>query len=364
MASDRMTHPGAGERRRGLNLTMVASPTDDEGPNGRTWRSTALRVRCADISEPLSRLGHRVKLIHSNRIEARRQDGSWYDGDVYLFYQTLEDYRDLADDLRARGKIVVVDLCDDVFNMAGRIGLAGELAMRASAVTVPTLSLAKRFMKRLRCPIHVVPDGIEGARGIPAAPRSRGALRLLWYGWQHKIGAVADGLEALARFARDRRRILLSCVTNLAPIQPDLARVMRGGTEDLSVRVFAWRQDIYLNAFAEADLVIVPSGASLRESGASPIRMAQALWSGRLPIVERTAGYLTAEFAPFGCFHDSLTDGIAWAMEHPRQVMDRIVAAQRQIESTRSPGALARDWHRALTAIVEQSRASAAPETA
>jgi hypothetical protein len=347
------------ESRATVNVTLVMPPKDDVGPEGKTWRNAAMRVRCGVIAEPLGRMGARVKMVYSQRIDRRRADGSWYDADVYVFYQTLEDYGAVVDELLGLGKMVVVDLCDDVFGMEGRVTFAGEIARRATAVTVPTHDLARRLADRVDTPIRVVPDAVEWAREAPRAPGGDGALRVLWYGWQHKCGALTDRIPDLTRFASERRPVLLSCVTDLDPIQPDLARIMRSGTEDLSIRVFAWTLEVFAELLTETDVVVMPDGEALAQSGRSPIRMVQAFQAGRWPIVEIVDSF--EEFAPFECLCETLSDGLE-RMERERDlIVDRITRAQDHIHRTRGAEVVARRWYEVLSSIVTDGAVDAAP---
>jgi len=275
-------------------------------------------------------------------------DGSFYDADIYVIYQAQEDQRSIVTALLEAGKCVVTDVCDDVALYRGVLSCTWENARRAHAITVPTRSLADRLGVRIGTPIHVVPDAVEGDPLPVRPPRTIGPLRLFWYGWQHKIGALAHRLPELARFS-ERRRLALGVMTNMDPVGPVLQQIIEASSDPLVIRVEPWQLASFNDAMEQADIVIIPYNDSVSYSGRSPVRLIQAVWQGRLAISEDVDGY--PEFARFGLLHRSLVDGVVWAIDHPEAVEPALIEARRYVAEVHHPSVLAARWLRTLTEI-------------
>lgn len=332
-----------------MRVTFILENPDDASRGRATWKNAALRVRCAEIAAPLGARGPAVKLLLSRKIEERKADGSFFDSDVYVIFQTLEDHRPIVDELSDAGKCVVVDVCDDVSGYIGNLAWTWENAQRATAVTVPTRGLADRLSSRLGQTIHVIPDAVEGARSKIRPPGQVGPLRLFWYGWQHKIRALEPRLEAIERYSHQQRPIVLTVMSNLDPIGGTLDRIIVRYGKSLSIETRPWSIADFEMAMEETDIAIVPYGGFLESSGRSPIKLMQAIWRGRLAISEDITGY--PEFGRFALLRDSLIDGITWATSQGEQVTRNLALAQDYIAATRQPAAVAIEWHRALLQI-------------
>ena len=50
-------------------------------------------------------------------------------------------------------------------------------------------------------------------------------MRLIWFGWQQKIGALTAALDELRALAKERP-VALTCVTNPPASEPALARIL------------------------------------------------------------------------------------------------------------------------------------------
>lgn len=331
-----------------LRITGLMPQADDDSMGDRRWKSASVRIRCVEIAPYVGALGATVKLVESSLVQKRIADGSFFDADVYVIYQTLEDHREVVSTLLEAGKCVVTDVCDDVTQYPGVLGLTWDNARRAHAITVPTRSLADRLGAQIDTPIHVIPDAVEGTPQPVRPPRTEGPLRLFWYGWQHKVSALAARLPELARLA-ERRRIALGLMTNVDPVGPALQSVLDASTERLTIRVTPWQLAAFNATMSHADIAIMPYIDRVSYSGRSPVRLVQALWLGRLAIAEDVEGY--PEFERFGLLHRSLADGVAWAIEHPETAMGALNEARRYVAQTHHPQVLARQWLDALTEI-------------
>ena len=344
-----------GHTGRPLLITGLLSTANDGSVDDRRWKDVGIRVRCLEIARHLGALGQTLKLVESLNAPRRMADGSFFDSDIYVIYQALEDHRPYVSALLDAGKCVVTDVCDDAAQYRGLLGHTWENAQRAHGITVPTRSLAERLAVRTATPIHVVPDAVEGAPRPVRLPRADGPLRLFWYGWQHKIGVLADRLPALAGLA-ERRPVELALMTNMDPVQPVLRDILDSSRPGLSIRAEPWSFDAFNATMEQADIAIIPYDDSVSYSGRSPVRLIQAAWQGRLAISEDVDGY--PEFARFGLLHASLIDGLEWAIGNPAAVERALHDVRRYVAETYHPAVLARFWLRALTDIHRRFEAS------
>lgn len=343
-----------GQTDRPLRITGILSAANDGSVGNRRWKEAGIRVRCLEIAQHLGALGPVLKLVESQNVPKRMADRSFFDADIYVIYQALEDHRRYVSALLDAGKCVVTDICDDVTGFVGVLGYAWENAQRAHGITVPTRSLAERLAARTATPIHVVPDAVEGAPRPVRLPRADGPLRLFWYGWQHKIGTLADRLQALAWLA-ERRPIELAIMTNMDPVNPVLRHILDSSWPGLGIRAEPWSFDAFNATMEQADIVVIPYDDSVSYSGRSPVRLVQAVWQGRVAISEDVDGY--PAFARFGLMHGSVVDGIEWAVDNPAAVGRALRDARRYVAETHHPAVLARFWFRALSDVHRQFKA-------
>ena len=324
-----------------MKLTILTANTDLVLAGRRSWTRASIRLRAGALAAPLASLGVRVKIIVANAVDARRRDGSLFDGDVFWLSQSVEDWHAAFNALRAAGKPVVVDVCDDVFSMVGAGARMAELARQADAVTVSSQPLIDLAAAQVDGPVHFLADAVEGERYLPGTCGVDGPVRLIWFGWQQKIGALTAALDELRALAKERP-VALTCVTNPPASDPALARILAAADTRLSVTVLPWVAATYAAHIHAADFVLMPDAPVLRTSGKSDNRVHQAFWAGRFPIVTDRASY--RHHARFACLHDSLYDGVTWALGQRRAVLAAIAAAQDHIAAHATPAALA---HRA-----------------
>lgn len=340
-----MTRP---DDNRPLRITGLLPRANDRSLGVRGWKDAGIRIRCLTIAPHLGNFGPAIRLVESLNLDDRIADRSFFDADVYVIYQTLEDHRPVVATLLDAGKCVVVDVCDEVSKHQGVLSFTWDNARRATAVTVPTRNLAARLAPRTDTPIYVVPDAVEGERQPIRPPRGDGPLRLFWYGWQHKIGTLAQRLPALAEFAR-RRPLDLTIMSNLDPVQPLLRGMLGAAGDRLAIRAVPWLHADFNAAMEQADIAIVPYDDSVAYSGRSPVRVIQAAWQGRLAISEDVEGY--PELARFGVLHRSIVDGIAWALDHPHDAARQLELLQACVAESYRPQVVAKAWLRSLRAI-------------
>jgi len=213
-----------------------------------------------------------------------------------------------------------------------------DMARGALAVTAPSEELARAAAARLGREVEVVPEPLEGERRAPRAarvkPRSRplewlaqraglatGAwrTRLLWSGEEKDIEAIVGAYPALQRLGRELP-LELHCVAAPEALERLLERVQEDAPEALTLSVEAASPAAMARALEACDFVLLPPDERRRRA---------ALHAGRLAI----GGADPCE-------------AIRWALAHPRETLEGLQRAQRELDQTHAPAVVARAWVR------------------
>ena len=133
-----------------------------------------------------------------------------------------------------------------------------------------------------------------------------------------------------------------------AAIVQEIARHAAIRNPNFSVSFTEWSLSSVEDALERADLVLIPHELEMRWTHVmSHNRLVAAIRAGRFAIASPIPAY--QELASYAWLGNSLVDGIQWALTHPSQVTERIIAGQAHIESRFSPVTIAQKWSRALT---------------
>lgn len=236
--------------------------------------------------------------------------------------------------------VVFCDLSPDVSSFIYDLLRAEniDMARGAFAVTAPSEELAQAAAARLGREVEVVPEPLEGERRAPRAarvkPRSRplewlaqraglatGAwrTRLLWSGEEKDIEAIVGAYPALQRLGRELP-LELHCVAAPEALERLLERVQEDAPEALTLSVEAASPAAMARALEACDFVLLPPDERRRRA---------ALHAGRLAI----GGGDPCE-------------AIRWALAHPRETLEGLQRAQRELDQTHAPAVVARAWVR------------------
>jgi hypothetical protein len=271
-------------------------------------------------------------------------------------------YRKLLERIDDRRGRVVFSIADDHFEDRDFLSFYREALPECLAVTAVSERLAATVRDLTERPVYVVPEPAEGVRRPPHAPTTRRPsrwllwlaehagvpgdawrVRLLWYGYPMNLHVLLDMLPELERFSTVYP-LELTCITNpVAEIEQLLTPERTRGDARLRARFIPWTFGAVENALAASDFVLIPSQyGDLRRQAKSPNRLVSALHGGRLPICHPLPAY--APYAGFAWVGENLVEGLRWALENPRKVVERIAAGQGYIEERHSPEAVARAW--------------------
>jgi hypothetical protein len=260
------------------------------------------------------------------------------------------------DDARLR---VVFSLSDDHFAEPEFLAFYRDALPECLGVTVISQPLAEAVRRLTSRPVVVAPEPYEGARSSPHAyarrkpaaplawlarrigvPEDHWRLRLLWFGYPQNLPPLLELLPALESFSR-RQPLSLTVVTQHFPELSDLFTPARQRADaPLRMAFTPWTPLVMDSAIAQNDIVLIPVDPVRRAK--SPNRLVAGLHGGRFVVAHPLPAY--APYAQFAWIGDDLCAGLAWAVRHPREVVERIARGQAFIDERHSPDAVARFW--------------------
>ena len=263
--------------------------------------------------------------------------------------------RELARRIKAAGKRVILDLCDDHFyNPAGlakyreadkslreMIGLCDRVIC-----STPVLAQAVKAAAKLAVTPGVAPDAYEQApvSAGPPTPMDQPA-RLLWFGRHGSPNApagMADLLlvkDALAEAHSKRPFELVICSDSEArfgEVAPALG---------VPARFVPWTPASFAAELARADAVLIPLSDNPFVAAKTHNRLTLALSAGAPAVADHLDSY--DEFAPF-CFIGDWWAGLEAVLLHPEAARARAAEARPYLEAHWSPAAVAPQWEAAL----------------
>jgi len=306
---------------------------------------------------------YRYRVLEPIRfLGARGQAVELYD-DAYLGrYRTVvfskaygpED-RKLARRLKAAGKRVILDLCDDhFFNPAdlpkyreAREGLLAMIALCDKVVcSTPVLARAVQAHAGLAETPAVAPDAYEQATVLagPPTPGDQPA-RLLWFGRHGSPNAPAGMADLL--LIKDH----LSSAHTLRPFELVVCSDSQARFEEVAAglpvpaRFVLWTPDSFAAELARADAVVIPLSDNPFVAAKTHNRLTLALSAGIPVVADRLDSY--AEFAPFSWI-DDWQAGLQAVLLQPEAARARAAEALPYLKQNWSAEAIAPLWEAAL----------------
>lgn len=280
-----------------------------------------------------------------------------------------------AQALRAAGRAVVFDLCDNLYaahavRHVSDARLARFQAMLdcATHLTFSTAMLAEQIAIVGDKPRHVIPDALD-MPGTPAvAPSPAGtrqlarldhflgkhpeALHAIWFGKSlGRVSGFAHLHAAAARLAAQPFPITLTVVSN-ARLRWWLGR----WRWRLPVHYVGWRQETAATVLARHRVAVIPVAANDYTVGKTINRPATAILAGLGVVADAIPSY--EELRTFIAL-DDWDGGLARYRHHWPEEQARLAEGQAWLAQRYSSDAVARQWRELLRSI-----SSFSPETA
>lgn len=300
---------------------------------------TALRARGHTCTWHGLRAGEAIDARHPALREA----------DVVVFGKNHGEQAEvvgLLEHARSAGVATVVDMCDDYFGTGQRHEpYYRTLAKLAHAVTASSERLADAIEQATGIEAAIVRDPYEGPPGAPRwAPDVRN-VKAVWFGTPFNLEALLAEAFELPGKIRDYT-LHVDVLTSVSEGLEDAFQKLNarsGGKLTLAFR--EWSLERNWAALADADLALLPVKQERFFLAKGANRLVETLRAGRFAIAHALPAY--AEFKPWTWTGD-LAEGIEWALDHPREVVERITAGQQYVDHNYSPAAIAREWEDAL----------------
>jgi hypothetical protein len=275
--------------------------------------SDAARVRARGAVLALNTLGYDARYYGADSAEARRAK-------ALVFCDSPPDTERFIYDVL------------DVQNL--------EFANGARAVSAPTPELASAARARLGREVEVVPEPVEGVRGAPRAarvrPRSRPLewlarhaglatdtwrTRLLWIGQKSDVETIVGAYPRLKTLG-SQLPLSLQCVAAPETLDALLERISEDAPEAVRLSFEAAAPETMGRALEACDFVLLPGSARLER---------EVLHAGRLAITGADP-----------------CEAIRRALAQPRETLERLRRAQRELDERYAPAVVARAWIRIL----------------
>ncbi len=267
-------------------------------------------------------------------------------------------------ELQARGVRVIADINDNHFEGSPRAPYFRELALTVDAIVASTPKMAEIVRHHTSKPVSVARDPYEGQRGeVRFEPprltwwgRFSGASgpdvrpKLLWYGYPTNLDTLLILRDQLLPLARTQP-LAIRVMSREGSAAESLCGELHASSHGRLSWAFApWSLADMAQALAATDLVVLPSNAEdSKKAVKSPNRLVNALWAGRFVIAHPLPSY--EEFADYAWVGADLAEGVAWALEHPQAVADRLRRGQGYLDKHYSPFCAAREWEQAIAGV-------------
>ncbi|MSQ73224.1 MAG: glycosyltransferase family 1 protein [Betaproteobacteria bacterium] len=247
---------------------------------------------------------------------------------------------------KARGIPVLAAMCDWHFDSP----VNRKLSRIADRVVVQTEMMAAGVRQHFSVEPVIIEEPYEGPRGEPRfAPGE--TIRLLWYGHDANLDTLAAGVMQVANLAG--LKLEISVVTNRPQDVPLALARLEGSKANLRIISHAWSPQRQWQELAACDAVLLPSLPTRDKLVKGHGRLVQAIHAGRLALAYPLPQY--EELSQFCWCDEQLGEGLAWALSHPSEALQRIIAGQTCIDTRFAPSRIARRW------LEEIERNSGAP---
>ena len=316
-------------------------------PRAKDPTIASYRYRVLEPIAFLNARGHRAEEFEEARLDR-------YDAVVFSKAYGPQD-RKLARRIKAAGKRVILDLCDDHFynpmglpkyreasaNLREMIALCDRVVC-----STPVLARAVQTEARMTVLPAVAPDAYEAACVAAGAPTPADQpAQLLWFGRHGSPNApagMADLLlvkDVLAEAQALRPFQLVICSDSQARFDEVAAEL------GLPARFVAWTPDSFAEELGRADAVLIPLSDNPFVAAKTHNRLSLAL-SGGVPVI---ADHLESydEFAPF-CWIGDWRAGLEAVLLQPEAARARAAEARPYLEAHWSAEAVAPLWEAAL----------------
>jgi hypothetical protein len=267
----------------------------------------------------------------------------------FYHHSDLHSWIDICRVVKARGKKLVVDVCDNPLPRPGPIPTFYTEAMAiANAVAVNSERMAELMEGHCRRPPLIIEDALLSPMQPPKfAPTT--PLRVLWFGHPMNVEYLNPSLHGLRLLAEQRPLKLILVTLDGCGVKEWTQKVSAPGFSASFVPFSIEAQAI---ALQHCDVVLIPSDpGDMMKAGASSNRLVETINAGRLAVASPLPSYLP--FADGAWIGKNLPSAIAWSLEHPSIIVDGIKRGQELIRGRFTPEKIGKEWTDLFRSLAE-----------
>ena len=232
--------------------------------------------------------------------------------EIAVFNKPSAEDLELAKSLKASGKCVVVDFCDDHFNHPSLGSVYRDFLDIADRIVCNTEVMAQRIGRDCT----VIPDPYEC---MTVAPHANGE-NLIWFGH-------SSNLQDIAKFSNLPNLTIVSGPKVIEGVRP-------------------WSKESIGGHLANANICLLPTreGAEYKSNN----RFITAVMSGLYPVCNPHPAYTEFKgLAWLGC----IGTGTRWALQERASLNHLVAEMQRAIQAKYSPMIVGEQWKNLLESI-------------
>lgn len=229
--------------------------------------------------------------------------------EVLIFAKPQPEDVEVAARVRADGRVVIVDICDDHLDAPHY----QDLIAVASAVTCSTEELASRIARQFGRAATIIDDPYEQ----PEVPPHGSGRHVLWFGH-------ASNLDSFRRVIGDLPDFAIMVVTNAPGYR-------------------AWSPDAMREAWAWADAVMLPATVTYKSAN----RAVESIRQGCFVVAEPHPAIRDIP----GIWIGNIREGLEWAVSNWPEANQRTKQAQDDVRTRYAPAIQASAWNRLLQTV-------------
>lgn len=324
-----------------MNVFWFVADIEESG-DGLYSRIASVRLRCL---VPLKFMGNLVDncnvSLFSLQKEVNLQPSELESCDVAIIGKAIGNVVPIVDQLKQRGVTIVLDLCDDPFEMKHLRNTYNHLLPQADIICTASDYLSGKLAAAYGDKVCVIEDPLEyDSSPVDLPDQPEDVLSLCWFGQALNLKALTSQFESLGKLSFVDIR--LSLVTN-APegLQLQILNSIKN-ISNLHVRFIEWSREATVSAIQESHIVLVPVAKEEWAKSKTANRVVMAIQHARPCVAGDIPSY--RELESFIEINEDLAEGIQRITNDWNNVQQHITLAQEYVSKRFSPTLIAEKW--------------------
>jgi hypothetical protein len=318
--------------------------------------SASVRLRALVPAIELSKLGFETKVVSLHESVSKKAKPSEEEADIFIISKIFSEVAlNFAFELKAKGKRVIFDFCDNYFKGGEYQNIAMRSINQSNLVLTNTrgMSIECKDVKQ-RIKTFIIPDLIEGESKSFSPISQSGPLHVLAFGHQlvcNHITKVLPSLAELSKIRPLRLEIVTAFNTQTITWFREITKTL---PNTLLLTMTMWNEYQMTHSFRRCDIVIIPSEESDFNLTKSPNRLIESVNAGKPVVAYPLPEYLCYNYCSY------ITKDIAEGVRSISALADRdlelhLNAAQARAFSRHSRRLIGLRWSRVLDSLIDGS---------